>query len=89
MGLSSAKPRAALGRSWTLRLKGESAPKPPLDVREIAARKRARSVRAGFVFGVVLGAIFVALVLAPWAASVAMKSRTLTEPAGAGRSSEP
>jgi hypothetical protein len=48
-------------------------PQPAVDPRAAAGRARARAVRAGFLVGVLLGAVFIAMVLAPWAASVAMR----------------
>ncbi|MBL8549430.1 MAG: hypothetical protein JNJ73_05550 [Hyphomonadaceae bacterium] len=77
MGLSTAKSPSTGTRSWIMRLKGET---KPLDPREAARRARSRSVSAGFMFGVLLGAIFVAVVLAPWAASVAMKQKSWADP---------
>jgi hypothetical protein len=43
------------------------------DQRAAAVRARARAVRMGFIVGVAIGAVFIAVVLAPWAASVAMR----------------
>jgi hypothetical protein len=62
---------------------------PNPDPRAAAARNRTRTVRMGFVFGVVLGAIFIAAVLAPWAASHAMRGERGANPAAAVSSEQP
>jgi hypothetical protein len=81
MALSTAKSPTTGAIAWVMRLKGESRPADP---REAARRARSRTVSAGFIFGVVLGAIFIALVLAPWAASIAMKNKSWADPPAAG-----